>query len=86
MNWSCYMQVSLLPLVPPIVIFLAKNPLVARYDLSSLEFVTSGAAPLSAEVEQQFLSRLNVEQIKQCTYYITYVKFTVDFKSFYSTF
>jgi acyl-CoA synthetase (AMP-forming)/AMP-acid ligase II len=37
--------------VPPIVLALAKHPLVDEFDLSSLEFVLSGAAPLSAELE-----------------------------------
>jgi acyl-CoA synthetase (AMP-forming)/AMP-acid ligase II len=37
--------------VPPIVLALAKHPLVDQYDLSSLEYMNSGAAPLSAERE-----------------------------------
>jgi acyl-CoA synthetase (AMP-forming)/AMP-acid ligase II len=37
--------------VPPIVLALVKQPLVDDFDLSSLEFVLSGAAPLSAELE-----------------------------------
>jgi acyl-CoA synthetase (AMP-forming)/AMP-acid ligase II len=37
--------------VPPIVLALAKHPLVDEYDVSSLEYVNSGAAPLSAELE-----------------------------------
>ncbi len=37
--------------VPPIVVALAKHPLVDEFDLSSLEFMLSGAAPLSAELE-----------------------------------
>jgi acyl-CoA synthetase (AMP-forming)/AMP-acid ligase II len=37
--------------VPPIVLALVKNPLVDEFDLSSLEFMGSGAAPLSAELE-----------------------------------
>ena len=37
--------------VPPIVLALAKHPLVDEFDLSSLEFMNSGAAPLSAELE-----------------------------------
>jgi acyl-CoA synthetase (AMP-forming)/AMP-acid ligase II len=37
--------------VPPIVLALAKHPLVDEFDLSSLELVSSGAAPLSAELE-----------------------------------
>ncbi len=37
--------------VPPIVLAMAKHPLVDEYDLSSLEYMNSGAAPLSAELE-----------------------------------
>jgi acyl-CoA synthetase (AMP-forming)/AMP-acid ligase II len=37
--------------VPPIVLAMAKHPLVDEYDMSSLEYVNSGAAPLSAELE-----------------------------------
>jgi acyl-CoA synthetase (AMP-forming)/AMP-acid ligase II len=37
--------------VPPIVLALAKHPLVDEYDVSSLEYVNSGAAPLSGELE-----------------------------------
>jgi acyl-CoA synthetase (AMP-forming)/AMP-acid ligase II len=45
-------------LVPPIVLALAKSPLVERYDLSSLQLVNSGAAPLSAEVAETAAARV----------------------------
>jgi acyl-CoA synthetase (AMP-forming)/AMP-acid ligase II len=44
--------------VPPIVLALAKHPLVDEFDLSSLQFVGSGAAPLSAELEMACGERL----------------------------
>lgn len=37
-------------LVPPVVVALAKHPAVKKYDLSSVESVGSGAAPLGREV------------------------------------
>ncbi|MBI3682647.1 MAG: 4-coumarate--CoA ligase family protein [Acidobacteria bacterium] len=37
-------------LVPPVVLGLVKSPLVDRYDLSSLELIFSGAAPLDADL------------------------------------
>ncbi|KAJ5490865.1 hypothetical protein N7539_002432 [Penicillium diatomitis] len=37
-------------LVPPVVVALAKHPAVKKYDLSSVESVASGAAPLGREV------------------------------------
>ena len=45
-------------LVPPIILALAKHPLVDQFDLSSLEFIGSGAAPLSAELETACAKRL----------------------------
>ena len=44
--------------VPPIALALAKHPLVDQYDLSSLELVFSGAAPLGAELEEACAARL----------------------------
>jgi acyl-CoA synthetase (AMP-forming)/AMP-acid ligase II len=44
--------------VPPIVLALTKHPLVDEFDLSSLRFVGSGAAPLSAELELACAERL----------------------------
>ena len=44
--------------VPPIVLALAKHAAVDRFDLSSLEFVFSGAAPLSAELADACAVRL----------------------------
>jgi acyl-CoA synthetase (AMP-forming)/AMP-acid ligase II len=38
-------------LVPPIIQMLVKEPTVTDFDLSRLEFVNSGGAPLSAELE-----------------------------------
>jgi 4-coumarate--CoA ligase len=37
-------------MVPPIAVALSKSPLVKNYDLSSVESIVSGAAPLSREV------------------------------------
>ena len=37
-------------LVPPIINFLAKHPLVSQYDLSSLGYILSGAAPLGVDL------------------------------------
>jgi len=47
-------------LVPPIVLALAKHPLVERYNLSRLRYVNSGAAPLPEPVARQCAERLNV--------------------------
>jgi acyl-CoA synthetase (AMP-forming)/AMP-acid ligase II len=44
--------------VPPIALALAKHPLVDQFDLNSLDFVMSGAAPLSAELTEAAAQRL----------------------------
>ena len=45
-------------IVPPIVLALAKDPRVDKYDLSSLENITSGAAPLPEAVATACRDRL----------------------------
>lgn len=45
-------------LVPPIAILLAKHPAVKDYDLSSVESIGSGAAPLGRDVALQVEKRL----------------------------
>ena len=43
-------RITTLPMVPPMVLGLAKSPLVDQYDLSSLRTLFCGAAPLGAEL------------------------------------
>ncbi len=50
--------VTFAPLAPPLVLALAKHPLVDKYDLSKLRLIISGAAPLGAEVEEAVIARL----------------------------
>ncbi len=45
-------------LVPPIVLALAKHPLVDKYDLSALKSILSGAAPLGKDVTLACAARL----------------------------
>ncbi|KAL8456869.1 hypothetical protein ACS0TY_034923 [Phlomoides rotata] len=44
-------KVTIGPFVPPIVLAIAKSPLVDKYDLSSVRMVMSGAAPLGKDLE-----------------------------------
>jgi acyl-CoA synthetase (AMP-forming)/AMP-acid ligase II len=46
--------------VPPIVVALAKHPLVEGFDGSSIRMIMSGAAPLDAELEALCSSRIGV--------------------------
>jgi len=41
-------------LVPPVVVAMAKHPATRKFDLSSVEHVSSGAAPLGREASQEF--------------------------------
>jgi len=52
-------KISRAHLVPPIVLGLAKHPLVDNYDLSSLKVILSGAAPLGADLTAACSQRLN---------------------------
>jgi 4-coumarate--CoA ligase len=49
---------------PPVAVLLAKQPVVDNYDLSSLEQIFSGAAPLSAELAQEVGKRLGCEVVQ----------------------
>jgi len=51
-------QVTLSHIVPPIVLQLVRNPIVADYDLSSLKMIFSGAAPLGAELSRECTERV----------------------------
>ncbi|GAA5910716.1 hypothetical protein JCM6882_002059 [Rhodosporidiobolus microsporus] len=46
-------RATILPLVPPIALQLARSPEVKKYDLSSLRLISSGAAPLGPELENE---------------------------------
>lgn len=51
-------KIARLSLAPPLVLFLAKHPIVDKYDLSHVELLTSGGAPLGIEVERLASKRL----------------------------
>jgi acyl-CoA synthetase (AMP-forming)/AMP-acid ligase II len=51
-------RVTLSHIVPPIVLKLAKEPIVSEYDLSSLKTIFSGAAPLGPELSKECMQRI----------------------------
>src|SRR6185369_15880761 len=51
-------HVTMSHIVPPIVLKLAKDPLVDNYDLSSLNMIFSGAAPLGSELSLECMDRI----------------------------
>uniref|UniRef100_A0A914WG66 Uncharacterized protein n=1 Tax=Plectus sambesii TaxID=2011161 RepID=A0A914WG66_9BILA len=50
-------RVRMLNLVPPILVFLAKHPIVSKYDISSVEFIMSGAAPAGKDLCEELKAR-----------------------------
>jgi acyl-CoA synthetase (AMP-forming)/AMP-acid ligase II len=51
-------EINIVPVVPPIVLALAQTPILDRFDLSKLETLHCGAAPLSVEVASTACRRL----------------------------
>ncbi|XP_053661541.1 uncharacterized protein LOC128710510 [Anopheles marshallii] len=60
-NYRC----SFVFVVPPLMVFLAKHPLVDNYDLSSIDTLLCGAAPLSKETEVLVKKRIGVKHVLQ---------------------
>ncbi|MDX3569499.1 4-coumarate--CoA ligase family protein [Streptomyces sp. ID05-47C] len=58
-------RITGLYVAPPIVLALAKHPAVAQYDLSSLRYVISAAAPLDAGLAAACSARLNLPPVGQ---------------------
>jgi acyl-CoA synthetase (AMP-forming)/AMP-acid ligase II len=54
-------KVTIAPLVPPIVLALAKHPLVDKYSLSSLRMIFCGAAPLGEGVAREAAKRVGAK-------------------------
>jgi len=52
-------RATILHVVPPVVVALAKHPSVERRDFSSIRKLFSGAAPLSASTIEQCICRIN---------------------------
>lgn len=52
-------RATVLPLVPPIVLGMAKHPAVAEFDLKSVRMVFCGAAPLGDEIARVLAKKLD---------------------------
>jgi len=58
-------RITGLYVAPPIVLALAKHPLVTQYDLSSLKYIISAAAPLDARLAVACAERLGLPPVGQ---------------------
>ncbi|PSN65657.1 4-coumarate-CoA ligase-like protein [Corynespora cassiicola Philippines] len=54
------LKVTFAYVVPPVVLLLGKHPIVAKYDLSSVRMMNSGAAPLTRELVDTVYNRLKI--------------------------
>lgn len=53
-------KITHLQTVPPIIVLLAKRPETSKYDLSSVQNIICGAAPLSRELQNEVSSRFKL--------------------------
>lgn len=58
-------RVTYMPVSPPLVVAMAKSDIVKKYDLSSLQGLGSGGAPLGKEVSHKFSARFPHVEIGQ---------------------
>ncbi|KAL5015233.1 hypothetical protein ScPMuIL_009503 [Solemya velum] len=56
-------KANLLHVVPPVMALLANHPMVCQYDLSSVEHIVCGAAPLCPELARKLQNRIGVQCI-----------------------
>ncbi|KAK6362869.1 hypothetical protein TWF730_000322 [Orbilia blumenaviensis] len=54
-------KVTFAYVVPPVVLGLAKHPIVSKYNLSSIRMMNSGAAPLTSEIQDAVFDRLKLK-------------------------
>lgn len=57
-------RVTRAPLVPPLILALAKDPRVADFDLSNLKVIMSGAAPLGGDLAEACARRLDCRVVQ----------------------
>ncbi|KAH7081375.1 hypothetical protein BKA63DRAFT_207176 [Paraphoma chrysanthemicola] len=53
-------RITFIYVAPPVIVRLARDQMVEKYDLSSLKMITSGAAPLTRELVDAVHKRLNI--------------------------
>ncbi|EAT89380.2 hypothetical protein SNOG_02649 [Parastagonospora nodorum SN15] len=60
-------RITFIYVAPPVIVRLARDKMVDKYDLSSVKMITSGAAPLTKELVDAVHKRLNIK-INQARY------------------
>ena len=59
-------KVNIVHAVPPMLVFLAKHPMVDQYDITSVREIFSGAAPLTADVCELLHARFPHLEVVRC--------------------
>lgn len=54
-------KITFIYVAPPVIVRLAREEIVDKYDLSSVRMITSGAAPLAKELVYAVYERLNIK-------------------------
>ncbi|XP_063398234.1 probable 4-coumarate--CoA ligase 3 isoform X1 [Mytilus trossulus] len=57
-------KISYMHLVPPLALFMAKSPLVDNFDVSTVQNMVFGAAPLGAGLTQELMNRIEANVIQ----------------------
>jgi 4-coumarate--CoA ligase len=57
-------RIEKITLAPPLVLFLAKHPIVDKFDLSCVKIISSGGAPMGKEVERAVEKRVGARVIQ----------------------
>ncbi|XP_071120286.1 probable 4-coumarate--CoA ligase 1 isoform X2 [Mytilus edulis] len=57
-------KISYMHLVPPLALFMAKSPLVDNFDVSTVQNMVFGAAPLGAGLTQELMNRIGANVIQ----------------------
>ncbi|KAH8689269.1 putative amp-binding enzyme [Phaeosphaeriaceae sp. PMI808] len=60
LNYIQRYKINAAHVVPPVLVMMAKRQVTARYDLSSLQHIMSGAAPLKQDLQNELMARLNI--------------------------
>lgn len=74
-------RVTYIPVAPPLIVAMVKSDLVDKYDLSSLQLLGSGGAPLGEDLAERFRARFPHVDIVQVRYanppFLCYLKYLI---------
>ncbi|XP_076652046.1 luciferin 4-monooxygenase [Halictus rubicundus] len=57
-------KITHMPIVPPVLVLIAKHPQISKYDLSSVRELVCGAAPLPKDIADEACKRTNCKSVR----------------------